>query len=199
MALGKPDITKFDSDDDSIKDARPEMQTAFTSLNTIIDNYNAETLPGTGSNVDLPTEAIPYTAFGNNYFAVSSSTSVDYKKVNVARKVGTSTIDFNWNLNTQSPGGYGDSIDDIELPRGKKAFLVCIDDGTAGTTYWRVKVFAPNENETSLQVAAFSTTAGQTKVFEVYHLPTGLIDSAGGTEGILIANEIENGLLLQYD
>ena len=40
MALGKPDITKFDSNDDSIKDARPEMQTAFTSLNTIIDDYN---------------------------------------------------------------------------------------------------------------------------------------------------------------
>jgi hypothetical protein len=40
MALGKPDITKFDSDDDSIKDARPEMQTAFTSLNTMIDEYN---------------------------------------------------------------------------------------------------------------------------------------------------------------
>ena len=41
MPLGKPDITKFDSDDDSIKDARPEIQTAFTSLNTMIDEYNA--------------------------------------------------------------------------------------------------------------------------------------------------------------
>ena len=41
MALGKPDVTKFDSDDDSIKDARPEFQTAFTSLNTMIDEYNA--------------------------------------------------------------------------------------------------------------------------------------------------------------
>jgi hypothetical protein len=41
MPLGKPDITKFDSNDDSIRDARPEIQTAFTSLNTIIDEYNA--------------------------------------------------------------------------------------------------------------------------------------------------------------
>lgn len=41
MSLGKPDVTKFDSDDDSISDARPEMQTAFTSLNTIIDDYNS--------------------------------------------------------------------------------------------------------------------------------------------------------------
>ena len=41
MPLGKPDVTKFDSDDDSIRDARPEIQTAFTSLNTVIDDYNA--------------------------------------------------------------------------------------------------------------------------------------------------------------
>lgn len=40
MPLSKPDVTKFDSDDDSIRDARPEIETAFTSLNTIIDDYN---------------------------------------------------------------------------------------------------------------------------------------------------------------
>ena len=51
MPLGKPDVTKFDSDDDSIKDARPEIQTAFTSLNTMIDEYtaNGDTFGGGGS------------------------------------------------------------------------------------------------------------------------------------------------------
>ena len=74
MALGKPDITKFDSNDDSIKDARPEMQTAFTSLNTIIDDYND------GSLIGYPTtyETETFTTNGPHIVAVTDGVVNEY-------------------------------------------------------------------------------------------------------------------------
>lgn len=46
MAVAKPDPTKFDSDDDSISEARPELETLVNSFNTIADDYNAGLLGG---------------------------------------------------------------------------------------------------------------------------------------------------------
>ena len=69
MSLGKPDITKFDSDDDSIRDARPEIQTAFTSLNTIIDEYNNGTLKSNLSNQTFTTVSAGATINVANGFA----------------------------------------------------------------------------------------------------------------------------------
>lgn len=46
MSVTKPDPTAFDSAEDSIASARPELETLVNSFNTIADDYNAGLLGG---------------------------------------------------------------------------------------------------------------------------------------------------------
>jgi hypothetical protein len=198
MALGKPDITKFDSDDDSIKDARPEMQTAFTSLNTIIDEYNAGTLAG--ANIDLPEEV--YAAPANNPFTTSGTAVIDPRKITVLRKIGSNTgINMQISLSTQGPSQYSDSAGDPELERNKKCYIVCIDDGDSGATVdWRLNIAHQQDDTDGVATIKNKITSGNgaTFVFVAYHINIDGTDSAGGYEGLFIADIIEGGFPITY-
>ena len=72
MAVTKPDPTKFDSDDDSISEARPELEILVNSFNTIADDYNDGSLGAGG----LGTYGIPTTTLFPASGSYTTSTSV---------------------------------------------------------------------------------------------------------------------------
>ena len=134
MPLGKPDVTKFDSDDDSIKDARPEIQTAFTSLNTMIDEYTA--------NGDTFGSGLP----PRTYTTIAP--------------VSETTIDFNGGFaiyDIQSQETVNFEVSGMEL--GKVHYLAWIST-TANTGLVKIVVNGSTQessaNDTSLKVRKFT-------------------------------------------
>jgi hypothetical protein len=160
MPLGKPDVTKFDSDDDSIKDARPEMQTAFTSLNTIIDDYNAngesfgtglpatyetETFTTVGPHVVAVTDGVVNEYLANGSGGTNPVIEIDVQNFTgqgyvVMKNIGSANATFRMNR------GSTNHVDEVFITNGEAVFVAY---QFAGSQSIKAGIFIPDHSVNS--------------------------------------------------